>query len=232
MRSPLYSGVALIAILGTAPVLAEEGMWLPNQVPALADKLKQAGLTLDPATLADLNAAPSIVKAVVGNDAARIKCASILKGPDNYKKKLLGEIAEKDFRDWIASDAARAKQYSEALESRDALIIEANDARIDNLRLATINRPQLLPAARTAYRWAKERQKPDAKRESGFHDPDRLQFEQQLTQIKRRIDPAVDRKVRPEKRNAPLKSKLTEMVLMQPMQAPPSLTPQHAWACF
>lgn len=482
MRSVLYSGVALLAVLATAPALAEEGMWLPNQVPALADKLKQAGLTLDPATLADLNAAPfnaivslggcsaaflspqglvatnhhcifgsiqynskpgqdylkngflaattaeelqatpgsrvfviedlrnvtaamykgvtakldglarfemlednrkalisacekqpnrrcdvrayfggqtyylqqqleikdvrlvyapaggignfggetdnwtwprhtgdfgfyrayvapdgssvpyakenvpykpkswlkiaqtplkdgdfvmvagfpgvttrlvtaaeakfnfekfyavdqqlradysdAIIKAVAGNEAARIKYASILKGSDNYKKKLLGEIAganaidlagrksesERAFRDWIASDAARTKQYGGALASLDTLIIEANDAQIDNLRLATINRPQLLSAARTAYRWAKERQKPDAKRESGFQDRDRLQLEQQLAQIERRFDPAIDRKlfehalveyrkVTPEKRNAPLEAKLTEIGL-------------------
>lgn len=178
----------------------------------------------------------AIIKAVVGNDAARIKYASILKGSDNYKKKLLGEIsganaidltgrketAEKAFRDWIASDAARTKQYGGALASLDALIIEANDAQIDNLRLATINRPQLLSAARTAYRWAKEREKPDAKRESGFQDRDRLQLEQQLAQIERRFDPAVDRKlfehalveyrkVVLEKRNAPLETKLAEI---------------------
>ena len=54
MRSLLYSGVALVAVLTTVPALAEEGMWLPNQVPALSDKLKEAGLALDPATLADL----------------------------------------------------------------------------------------------------------------------------------------------------------------------------------
>jgi Peptidase S46 len=180
----------------------------------------------------------TIIKAVAGNEAARIKYASILKGSDNYKKKLLGEIAgadaidlagrktasEKMFRDWISSNPSRMEQYGAALASLDALIVEANEAQIDNLRLATINRAQLLSAARTAYRWAKEREKPDAKRESGFQDRDRLQLEQQLTQMERRFDPAVDRKlfehalveyrkVAPEKRNAPFEAKLAEIGL-------------------
>jgi Peptidase S46 len=180
----------------------------------------------------------AIIKAVAGNEAARIKYASILKGSDNYKKKLLGEIAgadaidlagrktasEKMFRDWISSNPSRMEQYGAALASLDALIVEANEAQIDNLRLATINRAQLLSAARTAYRWAKEREKPDAKRESGFQDRDRLQLEQQLTQMERRFDPAVDRKlfehalveyrkVAPEKRNAPFEAKLAEIGL-------------------
>lgn len=180
----------------------------------------------------------AIIKAVAGNEAARIKYASILKGSDNYKKKLLGEIAgadaidlagrktasEKMFRDWISSNPSRMEQYGAALASLDALIVEANEAQIDNLRLAIINRAQLLSAARTAYRWAKEREKPDAKRESGFQDHDRLQLEQQLTQMERRFDPAVDRKlfehalveyrkVAPEKRNAPFEAKLAEIGL-------------------
>lgn len=178
----------------------------------------------------------AIIKATAGNEAARLKYLSILKGSDNYKKKLLGEIAgaeainlagrkdaaDQAFRNWIAGDATRTAKYSTALASLDALVAEANQAQIDNLRLVTINRAQLLAAARTAYRWAKEREKPDAKRDPGFQDRDKLPVQQQLSQIERRFDAGVDRilfdqalgeyrKVPAEKRNAAMEAKLAEI---------------------
>ena len=58
MRFPLLSSVAIGAVLISTSAMAEEGMWLPNQTPELAAKLKEAGLELDPAALSNLNAAP------------------------------------------------------------------------------------------------------------------------------------------------------------------------------
>lgn len=178
----------------------------------------------------------AIVKATSGNDAARIKYLSILKGSDNYKKKLLGEIAgaeaidlnsrkevvDRAFRAWVAADAGRTQRFGPAIDALDRLVSDAGDAQIDNIRLSTINRAQLLAAARTAYRWAKEREKPDAKREPGFQDRDRLNLQQQLTQIERRFDPGIDRilfeqalgeyrKVAADKRDAALEAKLAEI---------------------
>jgi hypothetical protein len=176
----------------------------------------------------------AIAKAVAGNKDAEIKYASILKGSDNYKKKLLGEIAGADaidllgrkdkadaeFRAWVAADPARTAQYGKALADLDALVTESNQARVDNMRLATINRAQLLAAAGTLYRWSKEREKADASREPGFQDRDRLAIRERLTQIERRYDPGVDRvlfeqalgeygKVAADKRNAALEGKIT-----------------------
>lgn len=180
---------------------------------------------------ADYSAA--IEKAVKGNKDAEIKYASILKGSDNYKKKLLGEIAGADaidllgrkdkadaeFRAWVAADPARTKMYGQALTDLDALVAESNQARVDSLRLATINRAQLLSSALLLYRWAKEREKPDAQREPGFQDRDRLSMRERLTQVERRYDAGVDRvlfeqalgeyaKVAADKRNAPLEAKI------------------------
>jgi len=153
---------------------------------------------IDQQLRADYSAA--IEKAVKGNKDAEIKYASILKGSDNYKKKLLGEIAgadaidllgrkdkaDADFRAWVAADPARTKMYGQALTDLDALVAESNQARVDNLRLATVNRAQLLSAAQLLYRWAKEREKPDAQREPGFQDRDRLSMRERLTQVERR----------------------------------------------
>ena len=52
------------------PVVAEEGMWLPSQAPALAQQMKAAGLALDPAALADLSAAPLNAIASLGGCSA------------------------------------------------------------------------------------------------------------------------------------------------------------------
>ncbi len=47
-----------IAILGSAAAHADEGMWMPQQLPQVAKQLKAAGLKLDPATLTKLTEFP------------------------------------------------------------------------------------------------------------------------------------------------------------------------------
>jgi hypothetical protein len=148
-----------------------------------------------------------LVRQTAGNPDAEIKYASILKGSDNYKKKNLGEMAGADriglaarkqqqedaYRAWIAADPKRARDFDPA--RLDALVAEANQAALDNARRGTLNRAQLLTAARNLYRWSKERGKPDAQREAGYQDRDRLPTEQRLTTIERRYVPTVDRAV-------------------------------------
>lgn len=53
---PIAAAVA--ATLLAAPVLAREGMWVPQQLPEIAGPLKDAGLELAPEQLADLTADP------------------------------------------------------------------------------------------------------------------------------------------------------------------------------
>ncbi len=51
--------ILLLASLAIAmPALAVEGMWTPEQVPQIAQAMSQAGLQLDPASLADLHGHP------------------------------------------------------------------------------------------------------------------------------------------------------------------------------
>lgn len=148
-----------------------------------------------------------IQRTVAGNHAAAIKYASILKGADNYKKKYIGELAgaetmgliekkeadEAAYRAWIAADPKRAALYGPAAAELDRLIEAQNAQELADTRRGLLGRAQLYSAARTAYRWAKERAKPDAQREPGFQDRDRAFIEQRLTAIERRFDPAVDR---------------------------------------
>lgn len=180
----------------------------------------------------------AIMKATEKDEAARIKYASILKGSDNYKKKLLGEISgaeaiklterkaerEQAFREWVAADPARNKAYGPALAQLDVLVEESNAAAVNGARMGTLGRAQLLSAARSLYRWAKEREKADAAREAGFQDRDKLGFEQRMTTIERRFDPRVDRilleqalgeykKAPADKRNAAMEAKLDQIGL-------------------
>ena len=178
----------------------------------------------------------AIVRATAGDPATQIKYASILKGSDNFKKKLLGEIAGADaiglmarkdaadtaFRAWVAADAGRTAKYGPALAALDGNIVEANDARLNGLRLSTVNRSQLMSAAVLLYRWAKEQEKPNAQRESGYQERDRLPVTERLAQMERRYDAGVDRslfdqalteyrKVPADKRNTEFEAKLAEI---------------------
>lgn len=148
-----------------------------------------------------------IMRLTAGNEEAKIKYASILKGADNYKKKIGGQIVgaeaidlrqkkeqqEKAFRDWVLDDPARAKKLQPVIAELDAAAAEAADAELTDLTTGLLNRAQLLKAARDAYRWAKEREKLDAQREPGFQDRDRRLLTERLMQIERRFLPAIDR---------------------------------------
>lgn len=151
----------------------------------------------------------AIMRATAGNEAATIKYASILRGADNIKKKLLGQLqgadsvslsskkaaAEKDFRDWAVAEPARKARLEPVIGALDAVLVEQNAGLSADQRFGLLNRAQLLSAARTALRWSQERAKPDADREEGFQDRDRRFVTERLTAIERRFDPAVDSKL-------------------------------------
>lgn len=150
-----------------------------------------------------------IERATAGNREAQIRYASILQGAQNYEKKLAGDMAgadaigldarkqaeEKAYRDWVAADGARQARYGVAISALDAAVADNNAASMKSLRQSLLNRAQLLSSARTLYRWAKEREKPDTARESGFQDRDRRPVIDRLTQVERRYLPAIDRRL-------------------------------------
>lgn len=94
-------------------------------------------------------------------------------------------------------DSTRARQarYGAALTTLDGVVAENNRSSLQGLRQALLNRAQLLSSARTLYRWAKEREKPDAARDSGYQDRDRKLVSERLTQVERRFLPAIDRQL-------------------------------------
>jgi len=68
MRNILLAATAAVALAG--PAFAEEGMWLPNQTPTIADDLRKAGLRLDPRKLGDLRQPPLTAIASLGGCSA------------------------------------------------------------------------------------------------------------------------------------------------------------------
>ena len=171
-------------------------------------------------------------------DDARIRYASIRAGADNYKKKLLGQMAgaervrlserkseqEQAYRAWLQADPQRQRQYGEAAAELDRLVSESNGAALTDLRTDLLNRAQLLGAARLLYRWAQERAKPDSEREPGYQDRDRQLVTERLRRIERRFLPQVDRglfeaalaeyrQLPDESRNAAFEAKLAEIGL-------------------
>ena len=71
MRRRLTTTALALGIALALPVHADEGMWMPSQLPQLAKPLRHAGFKGDPKTLADVTAAPlsAVVRAGGGTGA-------------------------------------------------------------------------------------------------------------------------------------------------------------------
>lgn len=140
-----------------------------------------------------------------GSDA-RIKYESRLAGLNNYMKNLTGQIEGAERVDLVGRRAAREAALNDWLaEQGDASETIASLAALDHLteQVAAadrrdfwynhVRRPQLLSAASRLYWLAKEREKPDEERESGYQERDMAFFRQSLEAIERRHDPDVDK---------------------------------------
>jgi len=60
-----------MTVLAGVSLSADEGMWMPQQIPMLGDELKEMGLALDPASFADLTAFPMNAIVAVGGFSAK-----------------------------------------------------------------------------------------------------------------------------------------------------------------
>ncbi|MBO6769361.1 MAG: S46 family peptidase [Erythrobacter sp.] len=140
-----------------------------------------------------------------GSDA-RVKYESRLAGLNNFEKNLRGQIdgarrvglvdrrrdREAALNAWIAADASR-QPYATAIAALDALSEESATAARTNFWYNNATRPQLLGAAQRLYRLAKEKEKPNAQRESGYQERDMAFFRQGLQALDRRYDASVDK---------------------------------------
>ncbi len=140
-----------------------------------------------------------------GSDA-RIKYEARLAGLNNFMKNLGGQITgakrvglierrkqrEQALDTWVDSSDTE-DEYTDAIAALDELTVEKAKAARQQFWYTNVTRPQLYNAAKRLYRLAKEKQKPDAERESGYQQRDMAFFAQRLRAIDRRYDPAVDK---------------------------------------
>ena len=151
----------------------------------------------------------TIEKSAADDEDAQIKYASRIAGLNNALKNYKGQLegAEKvglaqrraareaALDAWIAENPSAKAKYAGAIADLDALIAEQTARRVRDRYTEFASNASMLDAAKKIYRFAKEREKPDAAREPGFQDRDRAFIEQSLAAIDRRFDAKVDKAV-------------------------------------
>jgi hypothetical protein len=170
---------------------------LPSEIRFARDvdfPAKAATITADLATIA---------AATQGNPAWDVRYASVAKSLNNVLKKTQGlmdgfarkdiaaikDVQDAEFRTWQQSHAGANKNL---LTELDAVI--ARDMALQRQEAAwnEATHSDLLKSARTLYRLALERQKPDAEREGGYQERDLSFIKARLTRLEQSFVPSVD----------------------------------------
>ena len=170
---------------------------LPSEIRFARDvdfPAKAATITADLATIA---------AATQGNPAWDVRYASVAKSLNNVLKKTQGlmdgfarkdiaaikDVQDAEFRTWQRAHAGANKNL---LTELDAVI--ARDMALQRQEAAwnEATHSDLLKSARTLYRLALERQKPDAEREGGYQERDLSFIKARLTRLEQSFVPAVD----------------------------------------
>jgi hypothetical protein len=100
---------------------------------------------------------------------------------------------ESELTDWVNGDPDRKARWGNALSNLRALHAEGRAHRARDQTLSSIARSQLLSAATTAYRLARERELEDAARTPGYQERDLLKIRAKIARMDRSFDPRVDR---------------------------------------
>jgi len=138
--------------------------------------------------------------------AAKLKYAGQIAGVNNYyknRKGMLTSYQNSDFlqrktaehnalKAWVNADAGRKAQYAADIEAAEKLIAE-RDAGTRKGFFLTYAQPRFLTSARTLYRLANERAKPDLDRKTGYQERDLPRLNSVTTGLDRTYDEKVDK---------------------------------------
>lgn len=144
---------------------------LALEVRTLEDRLVEGGWLFDlltEAVRADPAAAAALTSARggIGNGVSAAKGAL-----ESFRRTRAVEVvATRDQRldAWVAADPARAARLSAPIAELRALVQKNEGTRKRQLHLSGLARSDLFSAARSLYRWSRERRLPEAERRAGF----------------------------------------------------------------
>ena len=157
-----------------------------------------------PARVASITADLSVIAAAtMGNPDYNVRYASVAKSLNNVLKKtqgLLDGFARKDiaaikdaqdaeFRAWYKVHGNGPKTLPADLDA--AIAADMATSRLESA-YGEATHSDLLKSARTLYKLALERQKPDAQREAGYQDRDVAFIKARLSRLEQSFVPSVD----------------------------------------
>ena len=156
-----------------------------------------------PAKVATITADLDVIAAATrGNAAWDVRYASVAKSLNNVLKKTQGlldgfarkdiaaikDVQDAEFRAWYGKNGSA----SNLLGQLDAVIAADMALSRQEAAYAEATHSDLLKSARTLYRLAQERQKPDAQRESGYQERDLSFIKARLTRLEQSFVTNVD----------------------------------------
>ena len=110
-----------------------------------------------------------------------------------YSKSVTRKRAlETELATWIAADPERMSRWGDALDELEAILTEERIHRARDQELSSLKFNQLVSAATTAYRLAREREKPDAERKLGYQERDMRRKRARIARMARSFDAQVD----------------------------------------
>ena len=147
-----------------------------------------------------------INRETAGRPHAALAYAAAVAGINNRMKNAQGMVAgferstsverkralEADLERWIAADVGRTARWGGALEDLGGILKEERAHRERDLALGSLKHNQLLATASTAYRLAREREKPDNERKLGYQERDMARIRGRVARAARSYDPRVD----------------------------------------
>jgi hypothetical protein len=157
-----------------------------------------------PARVASITADLSVIAAAtMGNPDNGVRYASVAKSLNNVLKKTQGlldgfarkdiaaikDTQDADFRAWYQQHGGAARTLLPELDA--AIAADMATAR-QEAAWAEATHSDLLRSARTLYRLALERQKPDAQREAGYQERDVAFIKARLTRLEQSFAAGVD----------------------------------------
>jgi hypothetical protein len=145
-----------------------------------------------------------IAAATMGKPAYDVRYADVVKGINNVMKKTQGlmdgfarkdiaaikDVQDAEFRAWVKQHQGGASKTM--LTDLDAVIAADMALSEEEYAWSVATHSDLLGSARTLYKLALERQKPDAKRDAGYQERDLSFVKARLTRLEQSLVASVD----------------------------------------